>query len=111
MIWLSGVIAMLPTDCGKRATISARTGASCADATDTSMLAIAAIGRIFLFTWSPPCVLVSILQVVPICVGGDQAIASRTSCHQVQKFLRGSALQEQRCALSSALTITHRDVR
>src|SRR5712671_1896898 len=95
MIWLSGVIAMLPTDCGKRATISARTGASCAHTTDTSMLAIAAIGRIFLFTWSPPCAVGSLLQVVPICVGSDQGIASRTSCHRVQKLLRGSALQEQ----------------
>jgi hypothetical protein len=64
MIWLSGVIAMLPTDCGNRETISARTGASCANATDTSVLAaIAAIGRIPLFTLSPPHVFASPLQI------------------------------------------------
>src|SRR6476646_1099684 len=60
MIWLSGVIAMLPTDCGNRATISARIGPSCADATDTNIhAAIAAVCRFFLLTWSPPCVLAS----------------------------------------------------
>jgi hypothetical protein len=42
---------MLPTDWGNRATISARTGASSADAADINRLAAnAASGRILFFT-------------------------------------------------------------
>src|ERR1700745_3871202 len=103
MSWLSGVTAMLPTDCGNLANISALTGVSSPACAAVIMLAAnATIGNVPLFTFF----------LLVLCQSSAAICRSKVGFgFRARVALQGSALQEGRCALIWSLTITHNIVR